>query len=672
MHCGSVSSSFGILEGMLEEESSIERVRKRIYAKQAQSTVHQRRPLHEEAYKVESSWGTNEPASLGESEPNDVSRAYDPWTLSKPVGMSARAGSSSLLRKFTVIVFSISTLFFLVAVGIGGYVYYTGRSEVRPPTLSWSGPLSVGAGDEVLYMLTIQNPNMVPLLAADLRVQFPPGARSPNNFDVALTEYRETLGTIGPRESKTATIRAVLFGPEEATQAIGTTLAYRLTDSETTFTSHSSTTVLLSRAPVSLSVKGVEEHTSGQPLTLTVELASSASKPVRAVALRALYPPGFQVTSVQPRPEEGNEYWKLGDMPTGTKKTFTISGILIGNGGEDRVFRFEVGQEGTKGSLAGVLNTSTYTVALTRPFLDIALNLGEASGEVLVVKPNSTVAGSVGWKNNLAYPLSDVEVEATLKGSILDRQSVQVSNGFYRSLDETLVWTKQTDKNLELVSPGESGTLNFSFQSLGLAPSTGARNPSMTLEISVRAKRIGQDNVPETLERVSTRTVRLETVLTLSPRAVWSVGPFINSGPVPPRADQTTTYTILWSLTNSTNEAKDVELSAELPIYVEWRNVISPEGAEVRFDETSRKVSWRVGAVAAGAGYESQAPEVAFQIAVTPSVAQQGSEISLIESQTLRGVDRFTGSVIETTYPDLTSRLTTDPAFAGQKGTVLR
>ncbi len=655
---------------MTESESGIEKLRKRIYSKRGESTIHQRRPLHEDAYEVESVWRQGDVASPSEDTSEEILVANDPWTPPQESPRMARVPvRSSLLKKFTVTVLAASSLFFLGAVGIAGYMYYSGRSEVRNPILSWSGPPSVGAGDEVLLTLTINNPNLVPLLATDLRVQFPPGARSPTNADIALTEYRESLGTIGPRESKTATIRAVLFGPEETTQTIGTSLGYRLADSDTAFTSHSSTTVLLARAPLSLSVKGVGELTSGQSLTLTVVLANTATNPVRDVAFRAVYPPGFQIKSVEPKATEGNEYWTLGDMPFGSKKELTISGTLVGEGGEDRVFRFEVGNKGTTNTLAGVFQSGLHTVSLARPFLDLELLLNGQKDNV-VVTHGKNINGSVAWKNNLEYALSDVEVMVKLQSEFLDRQSVITKKGFYKSVDNTLLWTKHTAGELERIAPGETGTLEFSFNTLELAQESSIRNPSMEVEVTAKATRSGESNVPETLERYSAGIVRFGTALKPSARVVWSEGPFENTGTVPPKVDEPTTYTVLWSLTNTTNDVRETEFTATLPVYVTWENKVSPEGAQVRFDEKSRTISWQVGDTPSGTGFSSQAPQVAFQVAFTPSVSQRGSVVPLLTSQTLRGVDRFTGNMIETTYTDLTTRLSTDPAFATDSGVV--
>lgn len=72
-----------------------------------------------------------------------------------------------------------------------------------------------------------------------------------------------------------------------------------------------------------------------------------------------------------------------------------------------------------------------------------------------------------------------------------------------------------------------------------------------------------------------TRTVKVNSSFQLSSRAVHYTGPFGNSGPMPPRVGQNTTYTILWSITNSSNDVSRAKVTAVLPLYVKWTGVSS-------------------------------------------------------------------------------------------------
>ena len=44
-------------------------------------------------------------------------------------------------------------------------------------------------------------------------------------------------------------------------------------------------------------------------------------------------------------------------------------------------------------------------------------------------------------------------------------------------------------------------------------------------------------------------------------------GTFTNTGPIPPKAEAETTYTVTWAVTNPLNNLTDVRVSAILPSY---------------------------------------------------------------------------------------------------------
>ena len=58
--------------------------------------------------------------------------------------------------------------------------------------------------------------------------------------------------------------------------------------------------------------------------------------------------------------------------------------------------------------------------------------------------------------------------------------------------------------------------------------------------------------------------------------AVRSIGPFENMGPIPPKADNETTYTIIFSLSSPFNDINSVEVTGSLPSYIAWKNLTSP------------------------------------------------------------------------------------------------
>jgi hypothetical protein len=109
------------------------------------------------------------------------------------------------------------------------------------------------------------------------------------------------------------------------------------------------------------------------------------------------------------------------------------------------------------------------------------------------------------------------------------------------------------------------------------------------------------------------------------------------------------------------NAVANAVVTATLPSYVRWTGAVSPQGANVSYDSTTRAITWRIGDVPAATS--GSAREVAFQVALTPSVSQAGTAPVILGEARISGADRFTGTTVSSVRPALTTRITTDPAF---------
>jgi len=148
--------------------------------------------------------------------------------------------------------------------------------------------------------------------------------------------------------------------------------------------------------------------------------------------------------------------------------------------------------------------------------------------------------------------------------------------------------------------------------------------------------------------------------LSLSSKINYSLGPFSNSGPIPPKADLMTTYTVTWSLSNSSNDVSEVEVSARLPSYVGWLANFTPSNENLSYNSTNGVVTWDVGHLDNGTGFGAPSREISFQISLLPSLSQVGIRPTLVGETELRGIDDFTGANLDSTKGALTTRLSSE------------
>jgi len=158
----------------------------------------------------------------------------------------------------------------------------------------------------------------------------------------------------------------------------------------------------------------------------------------------------------------------------------------------------------------------------------------------------------------------------------------------------------------------------------------------------------------------------------LSSKALYYEGPLTNTGAMPPQANKETTYTIVWQITNGTNDLSNVKVHATLPAYVTWKDVVSPDGEKIKYDSQKGEITWIAEKVEAGTGISKSPKEVAFQIGFIPSITQVGLFPTLITGAILDATDDFTGSSVNDIENIKSTELKDDPYYEKGQGEVVK
>lgn len=539
-----------------------------------------------------------------------------------------------------------SVVFFVLAAALAAFLFFSGNNTVstRNVSITLDGPTSIRAGETLPLQIVITNRNSVPMELTDLVVEFPPGTRSEADVTVELPRIRESLGTIESGESVNRTVRAVVFGRADTEVSVSVSVEYRVPSSNAIFVSEGTFVVPISQSPASITVESLQEVLSGQETALAVTVTSNVSEVLSDLLLVAEYPPGFSFKSATPSASANSNTWNLGDIEPGGKRTVTIRGVFTGEDGDERVVNLTAGTKNgaAQDEIAAPLATGDVTLKLAKPFVSLSLSLDGAVATEKVVERGRAVRGDVRWTNNLPQRVQDVVIEIKLNGAILDRNSVVAQRGFWRSSDNTIVFSKETDSALADVSPGASGVYSFSFETLDSTEGS-FRSPEITVNATVEGRRISETNVPESVESSVSARIIVATDLALG-SALSHVG-----GPRPPKAESETTYQVTWQVNNSSNAVANASVSAALPSYVRFVDGSAVGG--VGYNPVGGVVTWTVGDLEA-----NQTKSVTFQVAVTPSLSQVGQSVTVVSDQRVYGFDRFTRTQLERSIPALTTQ----------------
>ncbi len=643
------------------EKQKIERLRRAMYSRALESNITEkpRRELEEGRSEIGEDWKHGEGS---------------PFT-----GTIAAPKKMQFMRVAVRWMVYVGIAFFIGASAFMGYYFFLGggSSPASPGNIdiSVSGPLQVQSGAGTKLQIAIVNRNRTSLELADLVVTFPKGTRSVNDLESYLPSLRESLGTIPAGGRKQGTVGAVFSGKEGDRATIKVELEYRLEGSSAVFVASTDYQIVFSSSPITLAIEGNSETTSGQPVEFTITVASNADAAVKDVLLAATFPFGFTLTQSDPK-IGANNLWALGDFSPGQKKTVTLRGTLLGESGDERVFRFSSGTRTSKEktTIEAVMAEYAHHLTVSNPFLGLSIVLNKETGlGGAVVGPGETVNVAVAWQNNLTTPINDAVIVAQLSGITIDGTTVRSNDGFYRSSDKVVLWDKTTTNGaLATLAPGAKGTVNFSFTMPAGDALEGIRDPKLTINVQAAGRRVAETNVPETLQSTVSETIRLASNLELIAQGLYYTNPLSSSGPMPPKAGEETTYGIVLSVTNTTNKVQGGVVKASLPPYVRWTGIFAPANADISFNQNDGTLTWRVGDIEPGTGTTVNVKQLGINIALTPSTSQIGQQPALVRFISLTGVDDATGESVTKTANDITTNIFGDPGFSPSNATVVK
>lgn len=564
--------------------------------------------------------------------------------------------------RLATLFFGGAVAFFLLALIAAGYFFYFGSNSVSTDkiTISIQGPTTIAGGDTVPLSLIITNKNPVTIKNATIEVDFPDGTRSATNVLAPYPRYVENLGELASGASVTRSVKAVVFGGAGQTLSLPVVFSYGTASSNAVFEKKSTYPLAITSTPLSVSVESLTETVSGAPITFTLTIRSNATVPLNNVALSASSPFGFSVTSSSV--PLNNSGFLIGTLAPGATKQVTLSGTLVGQNNEQRVFHFTVGTSKSPqdATLAVTYMTQDATVTIASPFITATLAVNGDASDNVVLTPASTQSVMLSYTNTLPTTVTNASVTIAITGSAIDFNSIRTSSGFYNSSNHTVVFSKDTDPALASLAPGASGIGTFTFTTL---PAGGAA-PTASFDITVSGTRVGQSNVPELVTTSAVKNAKVATAVVFSAVSSRTIGGLGASGPIPPRANQATTYTIVWNAQNKGNAVAGGTVTTVIPGYITYTGLTSGSGT-FSYDSVSHTLTWSTGDLAQGATAQG-----VFQVSLTPSISQKGGAVQLTGAATFTGHDRFAGVQVGATADPVTTETKGDAGYVPSNAVV--
>lgn len=621
-----------------KESSSLDRFRKRLERGSEDGLTLRSTRLPKASFDLRHDWGSEEAI-----------------TQRQPI--NDKTSSGWLFKIFLGALF-----FFLATLAVAVYVLFFSTNIVSTNNIVMDikGPNQVRSGDELDLETIITNRNKVTLRDVSLTITYPAGTIESGGEGKNLPLWRQDLDDLTPGQSLTVGSKAVLFGAQNSEQTINLKIEYHIPESNAVFTKEIAYKVQIGSATLDLSFDLPAEINSGKNFEAQLKIVSNAQTLLKQTAVKVEYPTGFVFQSASPDPVAGNNVWFIGDLSPGVSREIKINGSLSGQNEEVKSFKLLAGldRSGGQGELDVEYGSLFKTVNLKNDFVSVSLRVNPT------LNPGGQLQGIINWENNLVDKVTNGIVELFLSGEAINKKTVTGRDGFYNSLNNTIVWDKGEIGNLALINPGEGGSTQFSLSALPLANLPSGSNQAINLRLVFRGTRINTDETSEEIFSETEKTVKLGSLAQFASRVVYSVGPFKNIGPLPPKVGEETSYTVTWSIFNPTNQIRNGRVRVELPIYVKWLSNFSPLDERVIYDNTNREIVWNLGEIEPTGSIDRPTREVSFQVSFIPSLGQRHQEVDLTKEATFTGVDSVTGEAISFTRTPVDTRISTDPGYS--------
>jgi len=551
--------------------------------------------------------------------------------------------------------------------------------------LEINAPAEVASGEEIEITINCQNNNRVSIKDAKLIIDYPQGAYSIEGDE--LNQEVVEMGDILSKEEKFKNFKIRLASEKGSIKFLSVRLNYQPENINSRFENSASFKISINSVLVGLYLTVPQKAVSGEEISYILDYINSSDEDFSNLKIELDYPSGFSFKSAEPEPisaialsdqgevAEKNNVWQLDELKKNERGTIRVSGILEGLEGENKSLGASLGKTENSNFLK-YSQTSAATQISAAP-LQLSLFL-DGEQESRNVNSNEKLNYKVEFKNNTDIALSQLILKVYLKGEMFNFKSLALKEkGFFDSLNNVITWSAAGVPSLALLPPGETGQVEFSLSLEKNFPIISFDDKNFQVSAQAELETL---NVPPQfnleklkIEKVLKSKVNSEIVFQTKAYYNETSSSISNFGPVPPRVNQVTTYTIHWQITNGSNDLENIKVMAALPQGIEWRNAHSSlkKDDQLQYNERTKQIIWEIAKMPAATGFLIPAYELVFQIALRPSITQIGTTPILINESKLEARDTFTNETLESFDSAITSDLPDDLTIGTNEGRVI-
>ena len=512
------------------------------------------------------------------------------------------------------------------------------------------GPEVAQAGDEVEYLVRFKNNGKVRLENSELIFSAPEHS-IPQDFPARRIVRK--LEDIYPGQEQIYSFKVRVFGKENEVLTAKAWLRYQPKNLKARYESKTTFTTQIKFVPLTFEFDLPLKVEKDEKIEFSLNYFSNINYLLENLRVKIEYPEDFEFVSASPQPLDETE-WKIAPLVQADGGRIEIKGIVRGKEGTQKIFRAKLGL--IENGEFWLLKETVRALEIIEPSIYISQLVNDSPD--YIARAGDFLHYEIFFKNIGKTPIQKKFLFVELEGEFFDFFSLKSETGEYGRGDNTIIWDWKVVPALRFLDAGAEGKVDFwvKLKEAGDIP-LGLKNPSLRDEITL-------GGVKKIFE------VKVNSQIKLSQKVYFQEEFFGNSGFLPPKVGERTTYTVLWQVENSWNNLKKVKVKSILPTGVKATGKIFPEDAKFTFDSKSREILWNIGEIEAWLGGQDVPLTLACQIEFTPESFQKGEIPNLVGEAEVLGKDVWTLEILQEKAPPVDTTLPDDETVSKEQGVV--
>jgi len=522
------------------------------------------------------------------------------------------------------------------------------------------GAEQVRSAEEVTYKITVSNDNRVSLQNAILFLEYPENMtiqEQPYLLKEGFNASRIEVGPIAARGEKEYEVSFRPFGPRDRQVYLNAKIQYQPKNFSSRFEKSTQKGIVIKSSPITLTIIPTKEAANGDAVTVEIIVKNDSETTFKNIEMRMDYPEGFTYENAEPVPARDKRIWSLSVLKPNEQLKFKINGYLEGNIDSLKKFYLVIGElRENNDLLVYTENEGIIKIISSRVQLIVAPHKD-------VIYPGETLRYSINFKNTSDVPLRDLIIYQYLKSELIVKEQVRVQQGYYDSVNNVILWKASDVPTLKNLQPGEEGNVTCTIPIEAVVPMENENDKNFTILSHAEIESLDVDSPIWQNKRIRSaeKLTKVNSKMILNISAAYNDGELPNTGPIPLEVGAKTTFTIRFSVLNTSNDLKNVIVETSLPSGVTWKGDYLPDNANITANTRSNMIKWVLGTVDVGTGFISPVRTLAFQVVVTPSANQTSpASIDILNPVKITALDSFTGNEIEYNFSGMNLREVSD------------